>query len=459
MAAPTTHDWMDLEVVSATNLRNHINAPINYGIGRDIGTDAAIELEDSLALPAGAFFLGLPAGTTGQRPASPVAGMLRWNASVNLPDLYDGAEWRGGLALAAVTYENLLANGDIGNGGAQLPRGTHRHELGAFTRVSFNQTIAASAISSNFVWQTFAMEAVAQGNNLVLAGHLVISGTYNNLSVRVRVAGATVAGSAVNRGVFPSSLSSPRAMAPFANVLCIGDDNGNELWTLDDITDPGSAVNRGAFPAGLSSPQAMAPFANVLCIGDQSGRELWTLDDITDPGSAINRGAFPAGLGLPAAMAPFANVLCIGDANSDELWTLDDITDPGSAVNRGAFPSSLSFPAAMAPFANVLCISDANDGELWTLDDITDPGSAISRDAFPSSLSFPAAMAPFANVLCIGDDNSRELWTLDDIMPFGAKSLADGANSITLEGYKGSGATGSITVAFEGILLPYSAAG
>ena len=65
MAAPTTHDWMDLEVVSATNLRNHINAPINYAIGRDIGSDAAIELEDSLALPAGAFFLGLPSGHHG----------------------------------------------------------------------------------------------------------------------------------------------------------------------------------------------------------------------------------------------------------------------------------------------------------------------------------------------------------------------------------------------------------
>ena len=38
MAAPTTHDWMDLEVVSATNLRNHINAPLEYIVGRDIGS-------------------------------------------------------------------------------------------------------------------------------------------------------------------------------------------------------------------------------------------------------------------------------------------------------------------------------------------------------------------------------------------------------------------------------------
>ena len=126
MPAPTTHDWMDLEVVSATNLRNHINAPINYGIGRDIGTDAAIELEDSLALPAGAFFLGLPAGTTGQRPAAG-EGRFRWNTTTGLPEMHDGSSWRGLLDVGAVTFGNLDANGDIGNGGAQVPRGNHGH--------------------------------------------------------------------------------------------------------------------------------------------------------------------------------------------------------------------------------------------------------------------------------------------------------------------------------------------
>ena len=103
MAAPTTHDWMDLEVVSATNLRNHINAPINYNIGRDIGTDAAIEVEDSLALPAGAFFLGLPAGTTGQRPAAG-EGRFRWNTTTGLPEMHDGSSWRGLLDVGAVTF-------------------------------------------------------------------------------------------------------------------------------------------------------------------------------------------------------------------------------------------------------------------------------------------------------------------------------------------------------------------
>ena len=127
MAAPTTHDWMDLEVVSATNLRNHINAPINYGIGRDIGTDAAVELEDSLALPAGAFFLGLPAGTTGQRPAGG-EGRFRWNTTTGLPELHDGSSWRGLLDVGAVTFAQLLATGAIGNTATTVPRGDHIHD-------------------------------------------------------------------------------------------------------------------------------------------------------------------------------------------------------------------------------------------------------------------------------------------------------------------------------------------
>ena len=460
MPAPNTHTFVHLEVSSASVLNDSVNGPINYLIGRDIGSDDAIQIEDSMEVLSGSggHFLRLPQGTTGQRPAG-VEGLIRFNSNDNVIDFHDGTNWSQVLAASLITFETLDAAGDIGNGSAQVSRGTHTHNLGAFTRVLFNQTIAASSISSNHTWQTFATKAVAQGNNLVLAGYLLISAASPSLSVRVRVAGATVAGSAINRGAFPSGLSSPTGMAPFANLLCIADNNSDELWTLDDITDPGSAINRGAFPSGLSSPTGMAPFANLLCIADNGGDELWTLDDITDPGSAINRGAFPSGLGSPGGMAPFANLLCIADNGIDELWTLDDITDPGSAINRGAFPSGVSSPTGMAPFANLLCIADNNSDELWTLDDITDPGSAINRGAFPSGLGSPTGMAPFANLLCIADTVGDELWTLDDILPFGAQSLDNGANSITLEAYKASGVSGDITVAFHGILLPYTAAG
>lgn len=38
--------------------------------------------------------LTLPAGTTAQRPASPAAGMIRYNTTINDTEYYDGAAWR-----------------------------------------------------------------------------------------------------------------------------------------------------------------------------------------------------------------------------------------------------------------------------------------------------------------------------------------------------------------------------
>ena len=38
--------------------------------------------------------LNLPAGTTAQRPASPSAGMIRYNTTINDPEYYDGSGWK-----------------------------------------------------------------------------------------------------------------------------------------------------------------------------------------------------------------------------------------------------------------------------------------------------------------------------------------------------------------------------
>jgi len=38
-------------------------------------------------------FIRLPAGTTAQRPSSPVSGMLRFNTTLGYPEFYDGSAW------------------------------------------------------------------------------------------------------------------------------------------------------------------------------------------------------------------------------------------------------------------------------------------------------------------------------------------------------------------------------
>ena len=57
----------------------------------------------------------LPTGTTAQRPGSPVAGMVRFNSSMNLLEFWDGTNWRpvtgyskGGVGTGGdlITYTN-----------------------------------------------------------------------------------------------------------------------------------------------------------------------------------------------------------------------------------------------------------------------------------------------------------------------------------------------------------------
>jgi len=38
-------------------------------------------------------YLGIPRGTTGQRPASPQQGMIRWNTTTSKLEGYNGSTW------------------------------------------------------------------------------------------------------------------------------------------------------------------------------------------------------------------------------------------------------------------------------------------------------------------------------------------------------------------------------
>ena len=38
-------------------------------------------------------YLNMPVGTTAQRPASPVAGMVRWNTTLGYSEIYNGPAW------------------------------------------------------------------------------------------------------------------------------------------------------------------------------------------------------------------------------------------------------------------------------------------------------------------------------------------------------------------------------
>ena len=68
MPAPATHDFVHLEISSASVLNTSINGPLNYLIGRNLGSDDAIELEDSLEILSGSG--GATCACLRARPAS-----------------------------------------------------------------------------------------------------------------------------------------------------------------------------------------------------------------------------------------------------------------------------------------------------------------------------------------------------------------------------------------------------
>ena len=130
MPAPATHDFVHLEISSASVLNTGVNGPINYLIGRNIGFDDAIELEGSLEILSGSGnrYLRLPQGTTGQRPTG-AAGMLRHNTTDSAPDFHDGTNWQQILLSSVVNFETLNINGDVGEAVGQLAEGNHGHSL------------------------------------------------------------------------------------------------------------------------------------------------------------------------------------------------------------------------------------------------------------------------------------------------------------------------------------------
>lgn len=95
--------WLDTSTSPSTlKIRNDANngwitigtLSVNFGLAtKDAPTftgDATFEGNISLS---GTGFVDLPAGTTAQRPASPSAGMVRFNTSLSQYEGYNGTVW------------------------------------------------------------------------------------------------------------------------------------------------------------------------------------------------------------------------------------------------------------------------------------------------------------------------------------------------------------------------------
>lgn len=65
--------------------------PVDTASNVSVNVQAANGVLSYADSSTGGFYL--PVGTTAQRPASPSAGMIRYNTTTNLVEIYNGSSW------------------------------------------------------------------------------------------------------------------------------------------------------------------------------------------------------------------------------------------------------------------------------------------------------------------------------------------------------------------------------
>ena len=123
-------------------------------------------------------YVKIPSGTTGQRPSTPAAGMIRYSTTSNRLELYNGTAWESGLGVApeniltitnttASTATNngaLIVSGGVGIGGA----------VNVFSDSKFNGVRvgrgAAAIVFNTAVGSTALDDANATGANQTAVG-------------------------------------------------------------------------------------------------------------------------------------------------------------------------------------------------------------------------------------------------------------------------------------------------
>lgn len=130
----------------------------------------------------------LPVGTTAQRPATPVAGDLRFNSTTSNTEFYNGTAWESSDPISAVS---LLANGYITlANGLILQWGTHLTPMANYSVSTV--TFPIPFPNACFNVQLTARAVVPVGGGATLENGIKLNGapTTTNFSVYVNWAGS-----------------------------------------------------------------------------------------------------------------------------------------------------------------------------------------------------------------------------------------------------------------------------
>lgn len=162
----------------------NITATAFYGDGSNL---TGINTYDTATSSTG--FFALPAGTTAQRPGTPVAGMIRHNTDLNVVETYNGTDWLnvGDQASSYVAEYLVVAGGGGGGGAGGANAGTGGGGAGGY--------IATSAFVTINDTITITVGAGGTGGAAVNAGKTSTSGEDSSFG---SVATAIGGGSAPN---------------------------------------------------------------------------------------------------------------------------------------------------------------------------------------------------------------------------------------------------------------------
>ena len=145
-----TNNTLDLGVIGASNYRwKNIRAGTDIttsGGEIGVGTESpAVAIDASSKTDA----IGLPKGTTAQRPSSPVTGQFRYNTETPGAEIYDGTAWGavGGGGSFGLLYIYEDANGGLNTDFLDSTQSLNLTDKYAF--VTFNETSTAYSIDNN----------------------------------------------------------------------------------------------------------------------------------------------------------------------------------------------------------------------------------------------------------------------------------------------------------------------
>lgn len=242
----------------------------------------------------------IPVGTTAQRDASPVNGMIRFNSTTNIPEIYYATAWRNLLTfdsgLSVPVQMDMNSNKIVGvtdptNAQDAATKNYVDTAIGSidtstFVSTSGNQTIGGTKTFSSTIVGSINGNAATVTTNANLTGEVTSSGNTTTVS-NAAVIAKTLTGYSSSVGVISSSDSI---------VQAIGKLNGNQVAGSNltgAITSVGNATSLGSFTSSELSTaltnetgSGAAVFANTPSlitpdIGAATGTSLVASGNVT----------------------------------------------------------------------------------------------------------------------------------------------------------------------------------